>query len=223
MTGFITPQLAKLPLAQRQLWAQLGALVGQGFVLQGGTAIALRLGHRDSLDFDFFTEHPLHRASLRSALPLLATSSILQDEPDSFTALLGLPAGEVKVSFFGSIAFGRVGVPDTTQDGIAVIASLRDLLAQKLKVLMQRVEAKDYQDVSAIVRSGVSLEEGMAGAMALFGPNFSPMECRKALVHFQGGDLASLQNSDRTTLLAAVRALPNKESLPLPLLSTSLS
>ena len=215
--------MATLPLAQRQLWPQLGAFVGQGFVLHRGTAIALRLGHRDSLDFDFFAEHPRRREALRTALPFLGTSSVLQDEPNSFTVLGALPAGEVKVSFFGSITFGRVGAPDPTEDGIAVIASLRDLLSQKLKTLMQRVQAKDYRDVSAIVRSGLPLEEGMAGAMTLFGPNFSAMECRKALAYFQGGDLASLPIADRATLLAAVRSLPNNESLPLPFLSRSLS
>ncbi|WP_373321508.1 nucleotidyl transferase AbiEii/AbiGii toxin family protein [Rivihabitans pingtungensis] len=32
-----------------------------GFVLYGGTAIALRLGHRESVDFDFFSDRPLDR------------------------------------------------------------------------------------------------------------------------------------------------------------------
>lgn len=48
-----------LPMAQRRLWPQLGNAPKLGFVLYGGTAIALRLGHRDSVDFDFFSERPL--------------------------------------------------------------------------------------------------------------------------------------------------------------------
>lgn len=42
-----------LPRAQRELWDQLSTLP-DAFVLYGGTAIALQLGHRQSVDFDFF-------------------------------------------------------------------------------------------------------------------------------------------------------------------------
>lgn len=44
-----------LPKEQRALWKELKPLQGMGFVLYGGTAIALRLGHRVSIDFDFFS------------------------------------------------------------------------------------------------------------------------------------------------------------------------
>jgi len=42
-----------LPPAQRKIWDALSALPSE-FVLYGGTAIALQLGHRQSVDFDFF-------------------------------------------------------------------------------------------------------------------------------------------------------------------------
>ncbi len=77
-----------------------------GFVLYGGTAIALRLGHRHSVDF--FTHLPLERAALKKSLPWLATAAVLQDEPESLTVL---SPGGVKVSFFGGLNVGRVGEP----------------------------------------------------------------------------------------------------------------
>ena len=49
-----TPALHILPESQQSLWPSLAPLAQQGFVLYGGTAIALRLGHRISVDFDFF-------------------------------------------------------------------------------------------------------------------------------------------------------------------------
>ena len=49
------PRMDVLPPAQRALWPQLGPLADLGFVLYGGTAVALRLGHRSSVDFDFFS------------------------------------------------------------------------------------------------------------------------------------------------------------------------
>jgi hypothetical protein len=48
-----------LPPAQQRLWPMLRPTAALGLVLYGGTAIALRLGHRVSVDFDFFTDRSL--------------------------------------------------------------------------------------------------------------------------------------------------------------------
>jgi hypothetical protein len=56
-------------------------------VLYGGTLIALRCGHRVSVDFDFFTARPLERAALQRLLPWLNSSTVLQDQPGTFTVL----------------------------------------------------------------------------------------------------------------------------------------
>lgn len=207
-SSLFQPRLDILPAAQVELWPTLAPLRELGFVLHGGTAIALRLGHRVSIDFDFFTVKPLDRHAVASRIPDLAGAARIQDEPNAMSVLVERPSGSVKLSFFGDITFGRVGEPEQTDDNVATVASLDDLMAQKLKVVMQRVEAKDYIDISAMLRAGVDLERGMAGAMALFGVSFAPAECAKALVHFKGGDLARLAAEDRTILLQAVRALP---------------
>jgi hypothetical protein len=49
-----SPKLNILPASQRALWKELKA-TPKRFVLYGGTALALRIGHRVSEDFDFFT------------------------------------------------------------------------------------------------------------------------------------------------------------------------
>ena len=49
----LKPNFSLLPESQREVWKRLGATPGN-FVLYGGTALALRLGHRESIDFDFF-------------------------------------------------------------------------------------------------------------------------------------------------------------------------
>jgi Nucleotidyl transferase AbiEii toxin, Type IV TA system len=53
MSAVFSPRLDILPDAQRRLWPEL-AQTPEDFTLYGGTAIALRLGHRQSVDFDFF-------------------------------------------------------------------------------------------------------------------------------------------------------------------------
>ncbi len=50
--------------------------------------------------------------------------------------------------------------------------------------------------------------------MTLFGPSFQPSESLKALVYFSGGDLATLDQHDRTTLQTAVAAIDPRVGLP---------
>jgi hypothetical protein len=47
------PRLDTLPAAERIQCCELDSTLGR-FTLHGGTALALRLGHRQSVDFDFF-------------------------------------------------------------------------------------------------------------------------------------------------------------------------
>jgi hypothetical protein len=202
----LSPRLEVLPQAQRLLWPDLQPAVALGFALYGGTAIALRLGHRTSVDFDFFCSTPLDRRSLFSTMPFLRTAQTLQDTPDTLTFLVAPHAGSsdtVKVSFFGSITFGRVGAPQWTSDHVAQVASPEDLLGTKLKVILQRVESKDYIDTAAILDNGTSLTLGLGVARALFGSTFQPSECVKALVYFEGGDLETLSHEVKDRLIAS--------------------
>ncbi|MGA2217556.1 MAG: nucleotidyl transferase AbiEii/AbiGii toxin family protein [Terracidiphilus sp.] len=193
-----------LPAPQRELWSQLAGSVELGLVLYGGTAVALRLGHRTSVDFDFFTERRLDRDELGKHFEFLSRSEVIQDRPDTLTVLAQSAGTEVKISFFGAIGIGRAGVSEQTQDGVVEVASLLDLLSTKLKVMQQRIEAKDYLDVTAILRAGIRLETGLAAAATMYHPSFQPSEAIKALTYFEGGDLASLAKDDRELLTYAV-------------------
>lgn len=62
MIAAFKPCVEILPPAQQRLWTELRPAAGLGFALYGGTAIALRLGHRSSVDFDFFSEKTLAEA-----------------------------------------------------------------------------------------------------------------------------------------------------------------
>ena len=77
----LTPRLDILPAAQRQLWPDLRPVQTLGYVLYGGTAIALRLGHRQSVDFDFFSSRPVDRQALRESLPFLRERERADDRP----------------------------------------------------------------------------------------------------------------------------------------------
>jgi hypothetical protein len=128
------------------------------------------------------------------------------------------------VSFFGGIGFGRVGEPEWTTDRNPLVASLDDPMATKLKVVLQRVEARDHRGVAAMVTSGVSLAKGLASARRLCGNMFQPGEALKALVYFEGGDRRGLLDSERRALVdavAAVRELPDESIAATSLAGTS--
>ena len=197
-----------LPKGQKALLPHLRALIPMGFVLYGGTAIALQLGHRESIDFDFFSDLPLSKPDLVAANPLLAGATVLQDERETWTVLVQPPRSPerpVKLSFFGALHFGRVGTPEPSDGGELLLASLDDLFGHKLKVLLQRVELKDYRDIAAMLRSGLPLERGLAAAGALFGNMFPPAEALRALGWFRDGDLRLLPEAGRATLLHAIQ------------------
>ncbi len=205
MSKPFSPHLEILPRAQQTLWPELRGARDLGFVLYGGTAIALRLGHRQSVDFDFFCKAPLAREAMRTALPFLARATVLQDEKNALSVLVPCEGqAHVKVSFFGTIEFGRVGEPDLTDDGVLLVASLDDLMATKVEVILRRAEAKDYRDIAHMIQAGVSLPKGLATARAFFGTNFQPSESLKALVYYKDGDLHTLAQRDRDILTVAV-------------------
>jgi len=213
------PKLEILPPSQISLWSKLKPIQDFGFVLYGGTAIALRLGHRPSVDFDFFNSADVGPARLREALPFLQTSEVLQEHKNTFEVLT---SSGVKVSFFGGLDFGRVGEPEQTEDGVITVASLDDLMATKLKVILQRTEAKDYQDIAAMIRAGVRVDLGLASAERMYHPTFPVIHSLKAMTYFEGGDLEKrLADGDRKELIAAASRV--KPPLPHVALNPDLS
>jgi hypothetical protein len=199
------PHVEILPPGQRELWPRLKAIAQLSFVLYGGTAVALYMAHRTSLDFDFFSAEPLDKLRLREALASSSGAAILQDEVDTLALSLTMPSGPVKLSFFGRMAIGRVNDPLRTVDGMLLVASPDDLMATKLKAILDRAEARDYQDIAALLRHGVSLGTGLAAFKIMF--KGEPMTVLRALCYFEDGNLASLDEADRSILRAAAAGI----------------
>ena len=203
MKSFV-PKLDKLPAPQRRLWNELTAV--PNFVLYGGTAIALRLGHRTSIDFDFFSNDTFQPGDLLRRLPWHAEAQPIQSSPNTLSLLLDR-GGPVKLSFFGGLSLGRVGEPEAAADTTVLCASVLDLGATKLKTLHDRAESKDYLDIAAILGSGPQLAHLLAAARALYGDVFNPMIALKALTYFRDGDLPSLPPQTKELLIKATEAV----------------
>jgi Nucleotidyl transferase AbiEii toxin, Type IV TA system len=198
MPRVFDPRLNILPTAQREIWEHLKPAPALSFVLYGGTAVALRYGHRQSVDFDFFRTEPLDKDDIRRAFAFVGRSEVIQDSPDTFATLAKMPSGSVRISFFGGIEFGRVNDPDQTRDGVLLVASPEDLLATKLKATQDRAEAKDYRDIAELLRGGVSLPRSLGAFKSMF--KGEPAEVLRALGYFKDGDLPRLGEPDRELL-----------------------
>ena len=119
------PRLEILPAAQRKLWKELSETPRE-FVLYGGTALALHLGHRHSVDFDFFGNRALDLSKIDQEIPFLKGANIIQREKNTLSAIVDR-GGPVKVSFFGLPNLSRLSPPLVAKDNGLAVASLGKL------------------------------------------------------------------------------------------------
>jgi hypothetical protein len=210
MKTFI-PQLKILPPAQLAFWYELTA-VPSDFVLYGGTALALHLGHRDSIDFDFFSDVGFD-PDLLSTLPLLEGATVLEKAANTLTVRVERK-GSVKLSFFGVPKLKRLRRPHISEDNQLRISSLLDLAGTKAAVVQKRAEVKDYIDIDALLTvGGMTLGQLLAAGIGIYGEGFNPEITLKALCYFDEKELRDLDSSIKGRLIRAVQAV-NLDRLP---------
>lgn len=159
--------LEVLPPAQAEALRLLaGPASGEGFYLAGGTAVALRLGHRRSLDFDWFRDRGIEDpVGLGSALRSRgAPVETIRTSTDTLHAKVG----GVAVAFFG-YRYPLLRPLATPKELGCAIASLEDLSAMKLSAIAQRGMRRDFVDLVAIGLSGIELPPMIALYREKFG------------------------------------------------------
>ena len=198
-----TPNLTTLPPPQRKLWPEL-ASTPEGFTLYGGTALALRLAHRTSVDFDFFSNAPFDPDDLARKLPYLKDAERVRMAPNTLTCRVDR-GGPVLLSFFGELGLGQVAAHDAVHGMPLHVASLLDIAGTKAAVVQKRAEVKDYLDMDALLRHGIDLPTALAAGTVIYGRNFNPMITLKALSYFD--DMPALPAEVQARLTAAVAAV----------------
>jgi Nucleotidyl transferase AbiEii toxin, Type IV TA system len=199
-----SPHLEILPAPQRALWNELSA-VSPEFVLYGGTALALHLAHRNSVDFDLFGSRALDLAQIEQGISFLKGANIIQRDRNTLSAIVDR-GGPVKVSFFGVPNLPRLCAAVVAKDNGLRIASLLDLAGTKASVVQVRAEAKDYVDMDALITAGkVDLPLALSAAQRLYGSTFNPQITLKALSFFDDGDLQLLPEDMKLRLATAAR------------------
>lgn len=201
-----------LPKNQQDIYPYLCPLKKKGFILFGGTAIALQLGHRVSVDFDFFVASDIEY--LKEELlnfDGLKIKNIIQNEKNS---LVFLTQNNVKLSFFGNIWFAEEAETIDDEKNCLLLAGLKSLLATKLKATCDRAEYKDYKDIVEILRSQkVSLYEGMELFSSFFKNQIPEYQILKGLQYFEDGDLYKLSKEDRQILFNHIEIYNQKNRL----------
>ena len=206
MTTDFAPRLDILPPPQRRLWDELSAVPPE-FVLYGDTALALHLGHHESVDFDFFGNKPLDPAQLVPAVQFLAGAVVTQREPNTFSCTVDR-GGVIKLSFFDVPGIPHLSPPLIASDNGLQIASLLDLAGTKASVVQVRAEAKDYIDIDALLTDGrINLPMALAAGRAIYGTQFNPQSTLKALSYFDDGNLHRLPEPVKDRLVKAVPAV----------------
>ncbi len=148
------------------------------FYLAGGTALALQLGHRDSIDFDFFCFDSFDTASLYERLRIIFSShKILKTQEEKNT--LGLLVDGVKMSFM-TYQYKPLKMP--INEEFLKLASLEDIACMKLSAVLSRSTNKDYIDLFFIAQ-----EIGYKKMLGLFEKKHKDIDInlvRKSLVYF---------------------------------------
>ena len=200
------PRLETLSHHQRRVLAELGT-TPRGFVLHGGTALALRLAHRRPDDFGFLSAEPFDSLELLASVPYLRDAEVIRRGRDRLTCIVDR-GGIVRVSFAGGGASRHVDDPELAEPPGIEVASLLDLAATTVQAVQSRSSAKDHLDVDALLRlGGISLSEALGAATAVFGDRFNPMLTLRALTFFGDGDLHTVPDSVRARLARAVEGV----------------
>jgi hypothetical protein len=205
MSDTFRPRLDILPDALQRIWPELGQTPDY-FTLYGGTAIALRLGHRVSVDFDLFTLKSFEPHSLVTALPYLKGAVVRQSKANTLTVTVDRGA-PVQLSFFGNLGIGQVASAEVAEGSRLKVASLLDLAGTKAAVVTQRAEVKDYVDIYALLtKAKISLPQMLASALIIYGAEFNPLLSLKAISYHGDAALADLPHDVRRELVEAVKA-----------------
>lgn len=153
------------------------------YYLVGGTAIALYLGHRRSIDFDLFNAGHINKFSIKRKIDNVGYSidEILFEDSEQIHVVINT----IKITFF---AFPYKIVADENFEDIINIPDLLTLSAMKAYALGSRAKWKDYVDLYFLLKDKFSLRQISDQAKSLFGSFFNEKLFREQICYFQDID-----------------------------------
>ena len=156
------------------------------FYLAGGTALALLLGHRRSVDFDLASSNPISPFDLERLLIRLEFNiqSVFTATSDEFSVLLN----GIRVTFFNfpfniqpTLVWQRMRMS---------LPEMIELGAMKAYALGRRSKWKDYVDLFFLLKFQFSLNELIEKSREIFSANFNEKLFREQLCYFEDIDFS---------------------------------
>lgn len=146
-----------LPARQRSVLGRLGpAVTAEGFYLAGGTAVALHLGHRRSVDLDWFTERPL--LDPLDLAGRMRGRDIELEVRQAAPGTLHAAVSGMEISFL-EYRYPLLQPLAPVEECACLLASLDDLACMKLAAVVQRGARRDFLDIYAIGTRHCALSE----------------------------------------------------------------
>lgn len=168
-----------LPAQGWSVLKKLGGIVsGHGFVLAGGTALALQQGHRISHDLDFFTLGNFRNDRLISEVRKVTRDfRVMSEEEGGLTAEIE----GVKVSF---LRYEYPFLDKTVRMGKVELAGVLDIAAMKVIAISQRGVRRDFVDLFTVLQD-IPFHRVASHMMRRFGrERISPLHIGKSMVYF---------------------------------------
>lgn len=165
----------------KQVLDQLkGRAILNGFYLAGGTALAIQIGHRKSIDLDFFTEDfPVHSFLLQNFMDL--NPNISQEAPGTLDLLIH----DTKVSF---LEYTYPLLEDLIEFEGVKLASIPDILCMKLTAISSRGSKKDFYDFYFGLRHFAFAQIWSSFEQKYQGVNYQKLHIIKSLTYFDDAE-----------------------------------
>ena len=145
---------ALLPHQLEVLRAIAPPLASEGFYLAGGTALAIQLGHRTSVDFDWFRDAEVSGGE--GLVQRFETAGVTWEVRQVSPGTVHGTVRGVATSLF-SYRYALLSPPVLWKDLACPLASIDDIACMKLVALAQRGARKDFVDIYAILESSKRL------------------------------------------------------------------
>ena len=170
----------KLPPGTSATWLKIAPLLPVSAYLSGGTALTVHLLHRVSRDLDIFLERPEDLRALWMHLQTIGDARATQHDDSTISCVID----GTKVQVLEATT-QRIVAPFVVVGGMRV-ASVEDIMATKLKVVVDRGELRDYFDIMTIERDrSIMAETGLALVIEKYYPT-QPDQYIKSIVRALG-------------------------------------
>ncbi|MBI5598198.1 MAG: nucleotidyl transferase AbiEii/AbiGii toxin family protein [Deltaproteobacteria bacterium] len=167
----------------RELMGTLGKTVrGHEFILAGGTGLALHLGHRISVDLDFFTRKAFSTEKVFQEMKRLGLNpKVLEESEGSLTVAID----GIKVSMF---RYPYPFIEKMKDAGGVPVAGIIDIASMKMIAISQRGARRDFFDLYFILQD-IPFRKIAENMAKRFGADrINPVHIGKSLVFFNDAD-----------------------------------